>query len=106
MVVSWHAVHSGVGNMASKMNYRKLRLDEAYIRILLNFDETKNILKFSFQIDVTYSHTSKTIKKMKKQGIMTIEKKGRENILRLTAKGKDLKYYLEQIYMLKEGKQK
>ena len=64
---------------------------------LLNKKETYSYF-LSKEIDITYSHLVKVIKKYEDVGILTSKKVGRTNIIKLTPKGKEIAKHIESIF--------
>ena len=64
---------------------------ETLLNIMHNFDETKNLSRNIRNIDMTFSHILHIFHDLKKSGVLTIERSGRENVIRLTPEGKNLR---------------
>lgn len=75
--------------MINNFLFRKLP-----VKILLELRKSKNSIKnnlrMSREIECTYKVYSKIVKKFEMIGFLKIEKIGRENIIHLTKKGKEI----------------
>ncbi len=59
--------------------------------IALHLQATDNYVSaISRHVDATYSHTVKTLKRMKESGLVRFEKKGRKKEIFLTGKGEEV----------------
>lgn len=56
-----------------------------------HFNEHDNLTRINRSIDMTFSHTHRIFNDMKEAGVITITKRGRENFIRLTPQGRQIR---------------
>jgi DNA-binding MarR family transcriptional regulator len=67
-------------------------------------NENKIIHDINKKTDITYSHISGILKLFRENGLISMEKKGRQVLLNLTTRGYEIVYKLKEIQRLaKEG---
>ena len=68
-------------------------------------DKQKYFSIVAKEVDCTYSHTVRTIQELQSKGLLTLNKKGRKNIIELTKTGKELADYFDKILkIISKGK--
>jgi len=72
------------------------------IQVFFEIDGKQIEREISIRTNITESNISKMLKKYHKNGLISKEKSGREVILNLTVKGKEIKEHMRQICELIE----
>ena len=75
---------------------RKILYYPAWINVLINTDTLDSKTDLNRKVNLAYSHMNNICKKLKDNGYLHIEKKGRINIITLTKKGRELQKILIQ----------
>ncbi len=64
-----------------------LRVKPCKMLVLLKESDSKYISELAKDSGATYVHTTKLLRKLEKEGIVTIEQKGKKRMVKLTDKG-------------------
>lgn len=75
-------------------------LTKKTIKTILLIDKSKNMHKLCKITDTTYSYQIRLLKLLEVDGFITTEKIGRDRHIKLTEKGKELKWHVEKISLL------
>ena len=79
-------------------------LREKPVKMLVKLSKKPNKEKYfsiiAKEVDCTYSHTVRTIQDLERKGLLTLNKRGRKNIIELTKLGKDLAECFDRVLSL------
>lgn len=69
-----------------------------WMMILINIEDNKNIAYITKKVDITYFYGVKIIKVLQKNEIIKLTKIGRDLLINITDKGKQIQENIKQVY--------
>ena len=81
-----------------KPDFTSIFFEKGRTKVFLNIQDGCSWTDISKKADVTYAYVGMMIRVFKGLGLITIEKKGRTNIISLTGLGKELQNDLRKVW--------